>query len=104
MSINTNFSRSGRTESFSKWLASHWFAIFLGIYGLWVFAPFLAPVFMNIGWTGAGKVIYFIYSFFCHQLPERSLFWFGEKTMYSLSEIQVVWQNTANPMILRQFI
>ena len=104
MSINTRFSPSGRTQSIGEWLASHWFAIFLGIYGLWVFAPFLAPVFMNIGWTGAGKVVYFIYSFFCHQLPERSFFWFGEKTMYSLSEIQEVWQNTANPMILRQFI
>jgi hypothetical protein len=50
------------------------------------------------------EVIYFIYSFFCHQLPERSFFLFGEKSMYSLGEIQAVWQNTANPMILRQFI
>jgi uncharacterized membrane protein len=59
---------------------------------------------MHIGWTGAGKAIYFIYSFFCHQLPERSFFLFGEKTMYSLTEIQVAWQNTANPILLRQFI
>lgn len=59
---------------------------------------------MHIGWTGAGKAIYFIYSFFCHQLPARSFFLFGEKTMYSLSEILVAWQITANPMLLRQFI
>jgi uncharacterized membrane protein len=85
-------------------IGDHWFATFLIVYGLWVFTPFLAPVFMQIGWSGAGKAIYFIYSFFCHQLPERSFFWFGEKTMYSLNEIQAVWQNTANPMILRQFI
>jgi uncharacterized membrane protein len=83
---------------------SHWFALFLVIYGLWVFTPFLAPFFMVIGWTGVGKAVYFIYSFFCHQLPERSFFFFGEKTMYSLSEVQAAWQNTANPMILRQFI
>lgn len=87
-----------------QWISTHWFESFLIIYGLWVFAPFLAPVLMQLGWTGAGKTIYFIYSFFCHQLPERSFFWFGEKTMYSLSEIQAVWQITANPMILRQFI
>ena len=104
MSINTKFSRPGVTQSFGEWLARHWFAIFLGIYGLWVFAPFLAPVFMQIGWTGAGKAIYFVYSFFCHQLPERSFFWFGEKSMYSLSEIQAAWQDTVNPLILRQFI
>jgi uncharacterized membrane protein len=85
-------------------ISRHWFETFLIVYGVWVFVPFLAPVFMQMGWTGAGRAVYFIYSFFCHQLPERSFFWFGERTMYSLSEIQGVWQNTANPMILRQFI
>ena len=87
-----------------EWLSSHWFETFLIVYGLWVFLPYLAPVFMQIGWTGAGRVVYFIYSFFCHQLPERSFFWFGEKTMYSLSEIQTSWQNTIDPFILRKFI
>ena len=86
------------------WIASHWFEVFLIVYGLWVFAPFLAPVFMHLGWTGAGKAIYFIYSLFCHQLPERSFFLFGEKTMYSLDEIQAAWQDTINPLILRKFI
>lgn len=87
-----------------QWISAHWFAVFLTIYGLWVFVPFLAPVFMQLGWTGAGKAVYFFYSFFCHQLPERSFFWFGEKAMYSLGEIQAVWENTSNPIILRQFI
>lgn len=87
-----------------QWIETHWFAIFLAVYGLWVFVPFLAPVFMQIGWMGAGRAVYFIYSFFCHQLPERSFFWFGEKAMYSLGEIQAVWQNTANPLVLRRFI
>jgi len=87
-----------------QWIGTHWFAAFLIVFGVWVFTPFLAPVFMQLGWTGAGKAVYFIYSFFCHQLPERSFFWFGGKTMYSLGEIQSAWQNTANPIILRQFI
>lgn len=91
-------------QNLFQWIGNHWFAAFLIAYGAWVFMPFLAPVFMHLGWTGAGKVVYFIYSFFCHQLPERSFFWFGEKAMYSLSEIQSGWQNTNNPMILRQFI
>ena len=89
---------------FSQWLARHWLEAFLVIYGLWVFTPFFAPVFMQIGWAGAGKAIYFVYSFFCHQFPERSFFLFGEKTMYSLNEIQAVWQDTINPLILRKFI
>jgi len=66
--------------------------------------PFLAPVFMHLDWVIPGKIIYFVYSFFCHQLPERSFFLFGQKTIYSLWEIQEVWQNTEKPMILRQFI
>jgi len=59
---------------------------------------------MRIGWDEAGKAIYFIYSFFCHQLPERSFFLFGTKTMYSIPEIQSAWKNSINPIILRQFI
>jgi uncharacterized membrane protein len=85
-------------------LARHWFLSFAILYGLWVWLPLLAPVFMRIGWNGAGRALYFVYSFFCHQLPERSYFLFGPKTMYPLSTIQAVWQDTFNPLILRQFI
>lgn len=91
-------------QSVFQWIGEHWFAAFLLFYGLWVFIPFLAPVFMHLGWDGAGKAVYFIYSFFCHQLPERSFFFFGQKPMYSLDEIQSAWQHTNNPLILRQFI
>ena len=87
-----------------KVLTHRWFKIFLISYGLWIWLPFTAPLFMHMGWGGAGRVIYFIYSFFCHQLPERSFFFFGPKTMYSLAQIQSVWQNTSNPLVLRKFI
>jgi uncharacterized membrane protein len=91
-------------QSMFEWIGNHWIEIFMIVYGIWVLTPFLSPVLMNFGWTSAGKTIYFIYSFFCHQLPERSFFFFGEKSMYSLTEIQAAWQDTTNPMILRQFI
>ncbi len=91
-------------ERVTRIISRHWFATFLIVYGLWVFTPFLAPVFMHLGWTGAGRAVYFVYSFFCHQLPERSFFLFGDKFMYSLTEIQAAWQDTLNPMILRQFV
>ncbi|NIU15984.1 MAG: hypothetical protein GWN76_18770, partial [candidate division Zixibacteria bacterium] len=73
-------------------------------YGLFVGLPFLAPVFMLVGWQGMGNVIYLIYSFLCHQMPQRSLFMFGTSSMYSLDFIQKVWQNTTDPLVLRQFI
>ncbi|MCX6079548.1 MAG: DUF2085 domain-containing protein [Chloroflexi bacterium] len=81
-----------------------WFTLFGVIAGGYVLLPFLAPALMAIGWNGLGKAIYFIYSFLCHQLPERSYFLFGPKFTYSLSEVQAAWQNTTNPLILRQFI
>jgi uncharacterized membrane protein len=64
----------------------------------------MAPVFMHVGWIGAARVIYFIYSWLCHQLPERSFFLFGSKFTYSLAEVQNAWQNTIRQEILRQFI
>jgi uncharacterized membrane protein len=91
-------------QSVFDWIFKHWFETFLTIYGIWVWLPFLAPVLMKIGFTPAGNIVYFIYSFFCHQLPERSFFFFGEKTMYSLREIQAAWQDTVNPIVLRKFI
>jgi len=36
-------------------------------------------------------------------LPERSFFLFGQKSMYSLTEIQSVWHGGINPMQLRRF-
>lgn len=81
-----------------------WFTLFGVIAGLYVILPFLAPAFMALGWSNVGKAIYFVYSFLCHQLPERSYFLFGPKLSYSLSEIQAAWRNTTNPLILRQFI
>ena len=81
----------------------HWLFIFIVICGLYAGLPWLAPVFMKIGWTDAGRAIYTIYATQCQQLPERSYFLFGGKSMYSLAEIQAVWQNTNNPHILREF-
>jgi uncharacterized membrane protein len=86
------------------WFSNHWMLLFSLTYGFFVGLPFLAPVFMEIGWEGAGKTIYTIFTILCHQLPQRSLFLFGSSTMYSLSEIQIAWQETSNPLILRQFI
>ena len=94
---------SSKQHTFAR-ISSHWFGAFVFIYGVWVFMPFLAPLLMHVGWTAAGKGIYFVYSFFCHQLPERSFFFFSPKSMYSLAEIKSAWQYTNNPMILRKFV
>jgi len=90
--------------SLGAWLVRHWFGLFMFVYGTWIVLPFLAPVLMKLGWDGGAGAIYFLYSFFCHQLPERSFFLFGQEPMYSLTEIRAAWQDTINPLLLRRFI
>lgn len=86
------------------WFSRHWMLVFSLVYGLFVGLPFLAPIFMQAGWESSGRAIYFVYQFFCHQLPDRSFFLFGPQRMYDLPTIQGAWQNTTNPMALRLFI
>ena len=81
-----------------------WFIGMVFLTGLWVGLPWLAPIFMRFGWTKSAEVIYFLYSFQCHQLPQRSFFLYGQNLMYPLDQIQAVWQDTFNPVVLRQFI
>jgi uncharacterized membrane protein len=101
--MTTLSSLSQRLTTLGERLVKRWFLIFIVVYGLWVWTPFLAPIFMHLGWTGPADAIYFVYSFFCHQLPERSYFLFGPKMMYSLKAIQAVWMDTFNPLLLRKF-
>ena len=105
--VSRSYMRSQRLvlmKRFVQGLARHWLLIVNLLVAIWVGLPWLAPIMMDAGWTGAGKAIYLFYSFQCHQLPERSFFLLGRQAMYSLSDIQIVWQSTDNPLILRQFI
>jgi len=101
--MNAVSDTSRQSISLKERLARNWFLIFVIVYGLWVWAPFLAPLFMHLGWDGPAKATYFVYSFFCHQLPERSYFLFGPQVTYSLKDIQAVWMDTINPLLLRKF-
>src|SRR6185295_11923031 len=70
--------------------------------------PWLAPTFMAAGLTWPGRVVYFIYNFFCHQLPERSWFLFGPSVSYTQTQIAAAWgrplESISNELIRRQFI
>jgi uncharacterized membrane protein len=79
-------------DRFAFWFAQHWLGVFIALYGVWVLTPLLAPMLMQIGATDSADLIYDVYGLVCHQLPQRSLFLFGEKPMYSLDEIKTVWQ------------
>jgi len=89
-------------ESISLWIHNHWLWLFGALIGAWVLLPWLAPVLMWLGFPAGGEAIYRGYTVFCHQLPERSYFLFGPKTMYSFGDINQVWQYS-NILELRKF-
>jgi uncharacterized membrane protein len=93
-----------KVRSSLYWIARHWVIGFATLMGLYVGVPFLAPIFMHTGWTGLAKAIYAFYSTQCHQLPDRSFFFYGPNGMYSLSVIQAHFKVTLDPAVLRQFI
>ncbi len=102
---------SGRARSVAIFLnrglyraSRRWYLVFFGLTGLWVITPWLAPVFMKLGWSGLAGAIYAAYSFQCHQLPQRSFFLFGPEFMLSLDQIRMAWRDTLDPLILRQFV
>ncbi len=60
-----------------RWVARHWLFLFNLAWAVYVFTPFLAPIFMRLGWQLPAHAIYTIYSSLCHQLPDHSYFLFG---------------------------
>lgn len=97
-------STTSKVDRFVVLLSRHWLFIINCLLAILVITPLLAPLFMKLGWNIPGRAIYWIYSFLCHQLPERSYFLFGPKISYSLSEIQLAWPFSNDATILRQFI
>jgi uncharacterized membrane protein len=73
------------------WIARHWLALFNSAVGLFVLGALLAPALMRAGYTGPASVLYTLYGFTCHQLPQRSYFIFGQKLMYPLDKILSNW-------------
>ena len=71
------------------WLAEHWLAIFLVLLGLFWALPFLAPLFMRVGWLEPARLIYNLYSTQCHQMAQRSFFLFGPQPMYNLAQLPI---------------
>lgn len=75
----------------AQWFLRHWLAVLLTLLLIFTLAPFLAPMAMAAGYEQLGHLIYTFYIPFCHQLPQRSWFLFGEKFSYTLDEIRQVY-------------
>jgi len=71
-----------RVDRFSCWFSRHYMAVINLLLFLYVGLPFLAPVFMEFGWTPAAEAINKIYQPLCHQWGFRSWYLFGEQAFY----------------------
>jgi uncharacterized membrane protein len=92
----------------NRWFERHWLFTFNTAWGLFVILPWFAPMLMALGLAGPGRAVYFIYNFFCHQLPERSWFLFGPQFSYTQLQIAEAWgvplSAISNELVRRQFI
>jgi len=69
-------------------IARHWLLLINVAVAFYLFLPLTAPVLLQAGYERPAQVVYSLYSFACHQLPERSYFLFGEEPLYSLSALE----------------
>lgn len=106
--VPTALAQKSWATSINRWFERHWLAAFNTAWGIFTILPWLAPIFMHWGWTWPGRAVYFIYNFFCHQLPERSWFLFGPQISYTQTQIAAAWGRAlpeiSNELIRRQFI
>ena len=58
-------------------IARHWVAIFNTGWAIYLLLPIAAPILLGMGWFTPARVIYGLYSFTCHQLPDHSYFLLG---------------------------
>ena len=85
-------------------LARHWLAIFNIGWGSYVIMPFVAALFLQIGWDGPARVLYTLYSYTCHQLPDHSYFLFGPTlTPDDAALLTAGMPDTADLMVQRTF-
>jgi uncharacterized membrane protein len=90
-------------DKFTHFFCRRWISLFGLFFGILSLLPFLAPLFLQMGFYQGAGAIYTIYSFLCHQLPERSFFMFGPQVMYSLPSLESYGANLTSIYTLRQF-
>lgn len=94
---------SRQVKSWPGWLVGT-----IGVLALFNGLPFLAPIFMKLGWELPGRAIYFLYGLLCHQMAQRSFFLFGPGgfQMYNIADLPVSLSGlgpAASMLVLRQF-
>lgn len=91
-------------ERFARFVTRHWAGLISTIILVYVGLPFAAPVLMHVGLTTPARALYVLYFPFCHQLPERSYFLFGEAPVYGLQQLQADGVAEGNILARRSYV
>lgn len=87
------------------WIARHWLALFNTAWAVYVLLPFLAPVLMHAGYATPARLIYGLYSFTCHQLPDHSYFLYADNPVPLAPELMAAGAPPAADLFgFRKFI
>ena len=89
-------------ENTAEYIGRHWAGMINLLLLLYVGLPFLAPMFMQVGWTFPARVVYTVYAPACHQLPERSYFLFGESPVYDLDQLHADGVALSDNLLVRR--
>ena len=79
--------RSSQASRLVTGFARHWLFFFNAAWLIYVATPFLAPIFMELDWRAPAQVVYLLYSYLCHQLPDHSYFLFGPSLIPQEAEL-----------------
>lgn len=94
-------------KAFAALIMRRWLWFINGFFALLLAGALITPIFMQIGWTAPANVLYTVYSFTCHQLPERSYFMFTPDafiTTYSKDQVVAAGADPASQLTLREFV
>ncbi|NOZ06074.1 MAG: DUF2085 domain-containing protein [Chloroflexi bacterium] len=85
-------------------LGRHWLLMVNLLLGLYVGGAVLAPTLMAAGFDGPGHLLYTLYGFTCHQIPQRAYYLFGPDGFVSSYNVDKIVAAGADVNNLRAFI
>lgn len=89
-------------------MARHWLLMVNLFVVLYLGGAYLTPFLMNAGFERPARLLYTVYGFTCHQLPQRSYFFGGENGVffgsYSREELVAQGADPTNDLTMRRFI
>lgn len=102
-SLDTSLNQPAKGDRLARWVWERWLTWLIVFSGVWVLLPWFAPVLLHYGWNTAASFIYTLYSFQCHQLPQRSYFLYGPQAMVPVADLLAATKTT-DPLGLRFFV